>query len=395
MIVLRLCGGPIIYLSLLGMILGTGGSGFMLFERANAMPADDQYKLHYLYGSYAIWGLCALLLCCVLCNFKNIRIGVKVMKCTAQFIGSTPQVFLVPPIFVILLMIWLVVFIVIVLFVVSIGELTQRQDFPFLSQVVMPPEAEYMFLYTLFGYLWMNAFVIGIAQFMISAAAALWYFSCTSDTNGSGSLFRGFYWVFRYHLGSIAFGSFLIALIQFIRIIFEYYKKQIEKANKENPAIKLILCLTSYLLDCLERFIKFISKNAYIQMAITGKNFCSSAWNAFILILKNALRFGTANAIGFIFMVIGVMFIACLNGLLVYALLHYVPDYIGLASNWITPVAVGVIQGFVIGTMFMSVYSFASDTILQAFLVDEELNRPDGNRPAIMNEFIEAFNDQK
>jgi hypothetical protein len=45
--------------------------------------------------------------------------------------------------------------------------------------------------------------------------------------------------------------------------------------------------------------------------------------------------------------------------------------------------------------MFMSVYSFASDTILQAFLVDEELNRPDGNRPAIMNEFIEAFNDKK
>lgn len=175
---------------------------------------------------------------------------------------------------------------------------------------------------------------------------------------------RGFYWVFRYHLGSIAFGSFLIALIQFIRIIFEYYKKQIEKANKENPAIKVILCLTSYLLDCLERFIKFISKNAYIQMAITGKNFCSSAWNAFILILKNALRFGTANVIGFIFMVIGVLFIAMFNGLIVYSLLHYVPAYQGLASNWITPCVVGIVQGILIGTMFMSVFSFASDTIL-------------------------------
>jgi len=121
----------------------------------------------------------------------------------------------------------------------------------------MGEEATYMFLYNLFGYLWMNAFIIGIAQFIISAGAALWYFSCTSDSNGSGSLCRGFFWVFRYHLGSIAFGSFLIALIQFIRIIFEYYKKQIEKANKNNPAIKLILCLTSYILDCLERFIKF------------------------------------------------------------------------------------------------------------------------------------------
>lgn len=259
----------------------------------------------------------------------------------------------------------------------------------------MPMEANYLFLYNLFTYLWVNAFLIGVAQFVISAAAALWYFSSTSDSNGSGSLLRGFWWVFRYHLGSIAFGAFLIALVQFIRIIFEYYKKQIEKFNKSNPAIKVILCLTSCCLDCLERFIKFITKNAYIQMALTGKNFCASAWNAFLLILKNALRFGTANFIGFLFNLIGVLFIGGCNGCFVYAMLHYVPIYTGLVSNWIVPVVIGLMEGMLIGGIFMSVYSFASATILQAFLVDEELNRPDGNRPAIMNEFIESFNDGK
>lgn len=83
--------------------------------------------------------------------------------------------------------------------------------------------------------------------------------------------------------------------------------------------------MTSYILDCFERFVKFISKNAYIQIAITGKNFCAAAWNAFLLILKNALRFGTANSIGFIFNVLGVVFIAAMNSLSVYSLLHYVP----------------------------------------------------------------------
>jgi len=46
----------------------------------------------------------------------------------------------------------------------------------------------------------------------------------------------------------------------------------------------------------------------------------------------------------------------------------------------------------------MSVFSFASDTILQSFMVDEELKRPGGNRPAIMNDLIEgmdAGNDKK
>ena len=84
-----------------------------------------------------------------------------------------------------------------------------------------------MFWYCLFAYFWLTAFMIGIGQFIISASAALWYFTSTSDENGKGSLTRGLYWVFRYHLGSIAFGSFLIALIQFIRAIFEYYRKQI------------------------------------------------------------------------------------------------------------------------------------------------------------------------
>jgi len=193
----------------------------------------------------------------------------------------------------------------------------------FLTEVVWNDETRYVFLYSLFGYLWMNAFIIGVTQFIISASCALWYFSSTSDTAGSGSLIRGLYWVFRYHLGSIAMGAFLIALVQFIRIIFEYYKSQLDKA-KENKVVKILLCLTSYLLDCLERFIKFISKNAYIQIAITGKNFCSSAWNAFCLILKNAMRFGMANSIGLIFSILGVLFIAGANAIVVYSMLHYV-----------------------------------------------------------------------
>ena len=128
--------------------------------------------------------------------------------------------------------------------------------------------------------------------------------------------------------------------------------------------MKILLCATSYLLDCLERFIKFITKNAYIQIALTGKNFCASAWNAFILILKNALRFGTANSIGFIFSVLGVAFIGAMNGLIVFVMLHYVPAYKGMAQSWLAPVVVGVGEGFIIGSMFMSVFSFASDTIL-------------------------------
>jgi len=186
------------------------------------------------------------------------------MKCTAAFIGGTPQVFLVPPLSLIFILSWLVVYVVIAAHIASVGQIKPRDDLPFLTEVVYTDETKYVGMYSLFGYLWLNAFLIGVAQFTVSAACSIWYFSCSSDSNGKGSITRGFYWCFRYHFGSIAFGAFLIALVQFIRIIFEYYRRQMEKANKDNKAVKALLCLTSYLLDCLERFVKFISKNAYI-----------------------------------------------------------------------------------------------------------------------------------
>ena len=43
-------------------------------------------------------------------------------------------------------------------------------------------------------------------------------------------------------------------------------------------------------LACCHRFIKFMNKNAYIQVALTGKNFCDSGMNAMALALKHSLK---------------------------------------------------------------------------------------------------------
>jgi len=124
-------------------------------------------------------------------------------------------------------MAWFGLWVIIALHIASVGDPVPRSDFPFLTEMKWSDKTKYVLLYSLFGFLWIMNFIIGVSQFIISAACCLWYFSSTSDSNGSGSITTGFYWVFRYHLGSIAFGSFLIALVQMIRIIFEYYADQI------------------------------------------------------------------------------------------------------------------------------------------------------------------------
>lgn len=128
---------------------------------------------------------------------------------------------------------------------------------------------------------------------------------------------KAFYWSYRYHLGSVAFGSFLIAVCQMMRFLFEYYRKKIGVAEK-TKFVKAMICLTRYLLWLMENCVKFISKNAYIQVALTQNHFFKSAWNAFALVIKNVHRFGAAATIGTIYMIFGGLVIAAANGSLAY-----------------------------------------------------------------------------
>lgn len=118
-----------------------------------------------------------------------------------------------PLISILFIVAWLLVWVVLALYLASVGQIVKNPDIPFMTMVIWSDQTRYALLYSLFGYLWMNAFIIAVAMFVIAAAAAIWYFTSTSDSNGSGSVVKGFYWAFRFHLGSLAFGSFLIAAV--------------------------------------------------------------------------------------------------------------------------------------------------------------------------------------
>jgi choline transporter-like protein 2/4/5 len=75
------------------------------------------------------------------------------------------------------------------------------------------PQTRYVVIYHTFGLFWVNAFLISCSQFIVAAAAAVWYFSFSSDTKGKGSICTGIKWILIYHFGSIAFGSFIIAVV--------------------------------------------------------------------------------------------------------------------------------------------------------------------------------------
>ena len=171
-----------------------------------------------------------------------------------------------------------------------------------------------MSYYFLFGFLWVTAFLGAMNQFIIASSACIWYFSPrsaenASDKNVKAAVTRSVYRCLCYHLGTLAFGSFLLAVVQMIRLVLAYMTAQLKKANQQSKiVIKLLACLSCFM-ACFERFIKFINKLAYIQCAITSYNFCHSCREAFFLILRNTFLFAIASGIGEVFIWFGRIFI--------------------------------------------------------------------------------------
>jgi len=174
-----------------------------------------------------------------------------------------------------------------------------------------------------------------------------------------------------------------------LRFLFEYYRKKIQSAAP-TKLVKALLCLTGYLLWLLDKCVKYMTKNAYIQIALTCDSFCKSAWNSFALMIKNAHRFGAGNSVGFVFNIFGIACIMVGTAGSGYLFLANYPDMVSVDDPIPPTVALGVISGLT-GAMFLSIFSYSSDAILQAFLLDEELRFLGDNRPAYMMEFAEAM----
>jgi hypothetical protein len=211
--VIRLLGGVIIWLSFALSLLIIAASGFYtyFYARNEYDPLNPTYRYLEI-ASYVLWGIAGALLVLILCCVNAIKIGVAVFKTTAKYIQSNLTIFVLPAVSSAVILAWLCYWIIAAIFIFSVGTPEPRENYPFVTEVKWDTNTRLVFIYHVFGLLWINAFVIGCAQFIVGASACIWYFECNTDSKGLNTMGRAARWLFRYHLGSIAFGSFVIAV---------------------------------------------------------------------------------------------------------------------------------------------------------------------------------------
>lgn len=73
-----------------------------------------------------------------------------------------------------------------------------------------------------------------------------------------------FYNLVRYHLGSVAFGSLLIALVQMARTVFAWLQEKLK--GSENDISKCLFRTCQCCLYCFEKILKYLTRNAFIEI---------------------------------------------------------------------------------------------------------------------------------
>ncbi|XP_072255697.1 choline transporter-like protein 2 isoform X4 [Pyxicephalus adspersus] len=243
-------------------------------------------------------------------------------------------------------------------------------------------------IYNAFMFLWLANFVIALGQVTLAGAFASYYWAFKKpDDMPAFPIFSSLGRALRYHTGSLAFGSLILAIVQLIRIMLEYLDHKLKGAD--NKCARFLLCCLKCCFWCLEKFIKFLNRNAYIMIAIYGTNFCTSARNAFFLLMRNILRVAVLDKVTDFLLFLGKLLVVGCVGILAFFFFTHrigiVQDTAPSLNYYWVPILTVIIGSYLIAHGFFSVYGMCVDTLFLCFCEDLERNDGSLERPYYMS----------
>ena len=375
---LRFCAGFIVFFIIL--LIQVGLIVLAVYFKFSSDDHDEQDDSVYhgtmlaLFWIFIVLAFAWLIFIIVMCN--RIRLAVALIQVTAKYINNTWSIIFIPFLFFFVVILWIVYWICLSIFLYATGDFDSESS-KVIASFKWDSQIRYSWWFHLFSLFYMTAIISAYSQFVYSSSACIWYFTSekgTEDHYIRKSFKRGI----RYHFGSLAFGSFIIALCRLIMVWFEYIKKRVESLGTKTSESKCFKCIISCLqccVGCVGKIMEYINKHAYIQIALKGDSFCTAAWEGFALIVRNLGRFSTLAMIGSLFTTIGTIFISVASAVIGYFLITEVPYFADELNSCVLPVVVFLMIGLILGLVTMSIFGISGDALMHAFLLDEELNK--------------------
>uniref|UniRef100_A0A8C5BP35 Choline transporter-like protein n=1 Tax=Gadus morhua TaxID=8049 RepID=A0A8C5BP35_GADMO len=245
-----------------------------------------------------------------------------------------------------------------------------------LVEFQMKQPFQYLVWYHAVGLIWISEFILAFQQMTIAGAVVTYYFTRNKSEIPALPIVSSTWRAFRYHLGTVAKGSFIITLVKIPRLILTYLHSQLK--GKENACARCMLKACVCCLWCLEKCLAFLNQNAYTATAINSTNFCTSARDALGILVENALRVATINSIGDFALFLGKVLVVSCTAFVGVLSLNYQRDY----TVWVLPLFIVCLFAFLVAHCFLSVFEIVVDVLFLCFAIDTKYNDGSSGRDA-------------
>lgn len=241
-------------------------------------------------------------------------------------------------------------------------------------------ETQYeLMAFWIFGSVWVMETVTAWTQYALAHVVAVYKLNNETDCM---PLTRGLINGLIYHIGTLAFGGFVIGVLRILTALVAFIGSQMkDKDGKENMAVKAICCCCTCCLKCITDIMTLTNELCYVEVAVTGESYFTAASNVLKMLVESPATFAIVNWAIKAVKTVGVLSV----GLIGTALAHQVAVYNYDLKDWIeqhggaaipqeamgslttsgvvgTTVAAGMIC-FGIGGAFMSLFERVAESL--------------------------------
>jgi solute carrier family 44 protein 1 (choline transporter-like protein) len=224
-----------------------------------------------------------------------------------------------------------------------------------------------LMIFQVFAFFWVVAFLSAVYQHVVAGSVAGWYFS--RDVMGGRSrttAFSSLFYAVTTSAGSLAFGSLVLAFVQFLTFLLELSKR----SNTKNRVLVCLINGLQCILGCIQGIVQYINKFAYIHVAMHGYSFCKAAHECFDLISRNLFSAVIMDTITGFVLFVGKVLFAALSTIITIGILD-------AKDHPVTSVTLGLslVLSFAVLHITSHVIGVSVDTVFVCYLEDLELNK--------------------
>lgn len=209
---------------------------------------------------------------------------------------------------------------------------------------------------------------------IVMVSASSYYFNSTAEKEGDAEVRLGFEFTYLKHSGSIACGSFFISVITIIKYTLLIIAQKTQDFTGDTSISRCFKCCGNCIVMQLDAICDYVNKTAYSYIAVSGENFCSSAWNGFLLNMKHALEFFWANFLAKIFIGLGKFLLVALNCYIFFLFLNITGEMRALTGTYLVPMLLVGFFTYMSTSIFLGIFDEVVLSLLTCMCIDIELN---------------------